>query len=200
MATKLTRAERLSKFGNLIDRIYRNTVPLLIIEAVLFTVVAIFLMAWPVAILNAMTFVMGGVFIILGLYRISMVFVSNIGFGIGALDVFSGFVTMILGIVFCVYPRGATLGMIYVFLVMFLLIALRMLFFAMNMIRIGFEHYWIDMWGAVGMTVITLILLFLPNLAMGILVWCVAVYLLLYAASDMYMFFKLLRLRRAIKK
>jgi uncharacterized membrane protein HdeD (DUF308 family) len=200
MATKLTRAERLSKFGHLIDNIYRNMVPLLLGEALLFTVVAFFLMMRPIEVLNAMTFVIGGVFIVFGLYRISMVFVSNLGFGIGAFDVFFGFVTMVLGIVFCVYPRGATMGMIYVFIVMFLLIALRMLFFALNMIRIGFEHYWIDMWGAVGMTAISVILLFLPNLAAGILVWCVAIYLLLYAVSDVYMFFKLLRLRRTIEK
>ena len=200
MSKQISRAERIKKFGDLVDRIYRNTVPLLLAEALLFAIVAVFMMVRPVEILNAITFVVGGILIVFGLYRTSMVFVSNLGFGIGAYDVFFGLVTMILGIVFCVYPRGATVGIMYVFIIMFLLVALRMLFFALNMIRAGFEHYWADFGVALGMLVLSLVLLFIPNLAIGVLVWCIAIYLLLYAVADIYMFWKLLRLRRAIRE
>ena len=200
MVKKLNRDERVGKFGNIINRLYRNTAPLLLAEALVFGVVAFLMMANPVGILNAIAFIIGGGLIVFGLYRVSMVFVSELGFGIGAFDVFFGLVTMILGIVFCVYPHGVALGIIYVFIVMFLLNALRMLFFAINMARVGFGHYMMDLIAAGVMILLSLVLLFLPNLAIGVLVWFVAIYLLLYAAFDVYMFIKLFRLRRAVRK
>lgn len=197
--TKLSRSERVKKFGNLINKIYHNTAPLLLVEALVFGLVAILMMLNPVEIVNTMAFVVGAGLIVFGLYRLSMVFVSNLGFGVGTFDVFFGLVTMILGFVFCVYPRGAALGIIYVFVIMFLLNALRMLFFAINMARVGFERYMLDLIVAVVMICLSLALLFLPNLAIGVLVWFIAIYLLLYAAADIYMFLKLFRLRRAVR-
>ena len=177
------------------NRIYKNTAPLLIGEAILFIVVAILMMIKPVEIMTAVTFVVGAVLILFGLYRVSMVFASNMGFGIGSFDMFFGLVTLILGIVFCAYPRGATIGMVYVFVVLFLMNALRLLFFSINMARLGFGQYKIDLIGAVVMILLSVVLLFLSNLAIGVLIWFLAVYLLLYAVADVYMFVKLLRLR-----
>ena len=198
--TKLSRDERVEKFGNLINKIYHNTAPLLVVEALVFGLVAILMMLNPVEIVNTMAFVIGVGLIVFGLYRLSMVFVSNLGFSVGTFDVFFGLVTMILGIVFCVYPRGVALGIIYVFIIMFLLNAFRMLFFAINMARVGFERYMLDLIAAIVMICLSLILLFLPNLAIGVLVWFIAIYLLLYAAADIYMFLKLFRLRRAVRE
>lgn len=196
---EFNRDKRMERFGALIGKIYRNTAPLLLAEAAVFCGVAILMMIKPVEILNAITFVIGGGLVLFGLYRTSMVFVSNLGFGVGTFDVFFGLVTMILGIVFCVYPQNAALGIIYVFIVMFMLNALRMLFFAINMARIGFEHYLFDLILGGIMVCLSAVLLFLPNLAIGILVWFIAIYLLLYAAADVYMFMKLFRLRRMLR-
>jgi uncharacterized membrane protein HdeD (DUF308 family) len=85
--------------------------------------------------------------------------------------------------------------MVYVFVVLFLMNALRLLFFSINMARLGFGQYKIDLIGAVVMILLSVVLLFLPNLAIGVLIWFLAVYLLLYAVADVYMFVKLLRLR-----
>lgn len=189
------RESRIRKGALLVNRIYKNTAPLLIGEAILFIVVAILMMVKPVEIMTAVTFVVGAVLILFGLYRVSMVFASNMGFGIGSFDMFFGLVTLILGIVFCAYPRGATIGMVYVFVVLFLMNALRLLFFSINMARLGFGQYKIDLIGAVVMILLSVVLLFLPNLAIGVLIWFLAVYLLLYAVADVYMFVKLLRLR-----
>lgn len=199
MKIKLSQADRVKKFGDLINRIYHNTAPLLVGEALVFTIVAILMMLNPSSFLSAITFIIGGVLILFGLYRLSMVFVSNLGFGVGAFDVFFGLVTMILGIIFCVYPNGATLGIIYVFIVMFFLNALKMLFFAINMRRVGFEHHFTDLVAAVVMVCLSLLLLFIPNLAIGVLAWCLAIYMLLYAVADVHMFLKLFRLRRMMR-
>ena len=153
----------------------------------------------PVEILSAVTFVIGGVLVLFGLYRVSMVFVSNLGLGVGSFDVFFGLVTLILGVVFLVYPRDAMIGIIYVFVVLFLLNALRMLFFAINMARIGFGHYIIDILVSILMICLSVVLLFIPNVAVGIMVFFLAVILALYAAADVYMFVKLYRLRRDMR-
>lgn len=192
---KQPKQSRTRKGALIVNRIYKNTAPLLVGEAILFTVVAILMMIRPIEIMTAVTFIIGGVLILFGLYRVSMVFAYNSGFGIGSFDVFFGLVTLILGIVFCVYPRGATIGVVYVFVVLFLMNALRLLFFSINMARLGFGQYMIDLIGAIVMIVLSVVLVFLPNLAIGVLVWFLAIYLLLYAAADVYMFIKLLRLR-----
>lgn len=194
-AKKQKKESKVRKGALIVNRVYKNTAPLLIGEAILFVVVAILMMVKPVEIMTAVTFVVGAVLILFGLYRVSMVFASNMGIGIGSFDMFFGLVTLVLGIVFCAYPRGATIGMVYVFVVLFLMNALRLLFFSINMARLGFGQYKVDLIGAVVMILLSVVLIFLPNLAIGVLVWFLAVYLLLYAAADIYMFVKLLRLR-----
>ena len=192
--------DKKSNLVRLVDQVYRNTAPLLVGEALLFVVVAVLMMIKPVEILTAVTFVVGAVLVLFGLYRVSMVFVSNQGFTAGTFDVFFGLVTFVLGVVFCVYPHSAGIGVVYIFVVLFMLNALRMLFFSLNMARVGFEHYVIDIVVSIALILLSVILLFMPNLATGVLIWFLAIYMILYAAADVYMFVKLLRLRRTIRK
>ena len=191
---------KIGKFGALINKIYQNTAPLLLGEAALFVIMAVLMIIKPVEILSAVTFVVGGVLVLFGLYRVSMVFVSNLGLGVGSFDAFFGLVTMILGIVFLAYPNGAALGVIYVFVVLFLLNSLRLLFFAVNMVRMQYGHYIVDLVGAIVMVCLSVVLLFLPGAAIGIVMFFLALYLLLYAVADVYMFWKLLCLRRDVRK
>ena len=183
----------------LANRVYRNTAPLLLGEALLFVAVAVLLLIRPVEMLSAITFVVGVGLVLFGLYRTSMVFVSNQGFTAGTFDVFFGLVTFVLGVVFCIYPHGATVGVIYIFVVLFMLNALRMLFFSINMARVGFRHSRADIVVSIVFLILSALLLFMPNLAIGVLVWFLAAYMLLYAAADVYMFVKLLRLRRTVR-
>ncbi len=190
---------RREKIGEVIKRIYRNTAPLLVGEAILFTIVGILMLVRPIEFLGMLTFIIGAVLVVFGLYRVSMVFVSNLGVSIGAYDVFFGLVTLILGVVFCVYPHDAAVGLIYVFAVLFLLNALRMLFFAINMLRIGFGYYRVDLIASIIMLVLSGGLLVFPEIAGAIMVVCLAIYLFVYAAIDVYMFLKLLNLHHQIR-
>lgn len=199
MATKTRIKKKSVKVGELIDRLYRNTAPLLVGEALVFATVGILMMTHPIQVMNALTFVVGVALVIFGLYRVSMVFVSELGFSIGTFDVFFGLVTMILGIVFCVYPHGAAVSVIYVFVVLFFLNALRLLLFAINMARMGLRRYWIELAVSVLMILLSVWLFFAPNLAIGVLVWYLAICLLIYAAADIHMFIRLLWLRHRIK-
>lgn len=183
----------------LAKRVYRHTAPLLLGEAILFIAVAVLMMIKPVEILSAVTFIVGAVLVLFGLYRVSMVFVSTQGLTAGTFDVFFGLVTFVLGVVFCIYPYGATVGVIYIFIVMFLMNALRLLFFAVNVARARIGNHTADVLVAIGLVILALSLLFMPNLAIGVLVWFLAIYLLLYAGADIYMFMRLVQLKREIR-
>ena len=105
--TKKTKIrDKKQELTRLADRVYRNTVPLLLTEAALFAIIGLVMMIKPVDVLTAITFVVGAVLVLLGLYRVSMVFVSNQGITAGTFDVFFGLVTFILGVVFCIFPHG----------------------------------------------------------------------------------------------
>ena len=190
---------RREKIGEVIKRIYRNTAPLLVGEAILFTVAGILMLVRPIEFLSVLTFIIGAALVVFGLYRVSMVFVSTQGFTAGTFDVFFGLVTFILGVIFCIYPYGATVGVIYIFIVMFLMNALRLLFFALNVARARIGHHIADIVVSGVLVLLALTLLFMPNLAIGMLVWFLAIYLLLYAAADIYMFMRLRQIKRMIR-
>ncbi len=183
----------------LAKRVYRHTAPLLLGEAILFITVALLMMIKPVEFLSAVTFIVGAVLVIFGLYRTSMVFVSTQGLTAGTFDVFFGLVTFVLGVIFCIYPYGATVGVIYIFIVMFLMNALRLLFFAVNVARAHIGNHIADVVVSGVLVLLALSLLFMPNLAMGVLVWFLAIYLMLYAAADIYMFLRLRHIKRLIR-
>ena len=199
MQTGFVPGSRRQKIGEVVKKIYRNTAPLLVGEAILFTVAGILMLVQPIEFLSVITFVIGAVLVVFGLYRVSMVFVSNLGFSVGTYDVVFGLVTLVLGVVFCVYPHGATIGLMYVFVVLFMLNALRMLIFAVNMVRIGFGYYIVDLFIGGFMLVLSIVLLLFPMLFGGFLVACLAVYLFICAAIDVYMFLKLLNLHHQIR-
>jgi len=184
---------------NTIERIFGHALPGMIGEAVVFIFVAIIMMIYPNEILTATTLVIGGFLIVFGLYRVAASFVSSRKTGFGALDVFLGLVSMVLGIVFCIYPTGIAMGVVYVFIVLFLLNALRLLFFAVNLARARFGNYKRDLIFAGILVFVAFILLVLPNLATGVLVWLLALYLLLFGVADIYMFIKLLRIKRGLQ-
>lgn len=183
----------------LAKRVYRHTAPLLLGEALLFITIAVLMMIKPVEFLSAITFIVGAVLVVFGLYRTSMVFVSTQGLTAGTFDVFFGLVTFVLGIIFCIYPYGATVGVIYIFVVMFLMNALRLMFFALNVARARIGRHITDILVASGLVVLAVSLLFMPNLAIGVLVWFLAIYLLLYAGADIYMFLRLRQIKRMIR-
>lgn len=188
------------KVADFINRVYKNSAPLLIGEAVLFLVSGLLMMFNPIEFLSSVTFIIGGVLILFGLYRVGRAFISSHGAGVWTFDVFLGLLGIVLGIVFCVYPYAATIGVMYIFVVLFLMNALRLMFFSINMLRMRFGHYWIDFFVSLGLILLAVTLLLLPNLAIGVLVWVLAVYLLMYAAADVYMFVKLSKIKRSVVK
>lgn len=181
-----------------VQRVYERSAPLLIVEAIVLVVAGVIMLWKPVDVLGVMTFVLGGVFILLGLYRTIAGFVVARGVGGGWLDVVFGLLGIGVGALFCVYPIGSMVSFVYVFVVLFLFKALRNLVFAINMTRVRFGHWGFNLIMSVILVALAMILLFYPMAwAIAVVVY-LAIILLVCAAMDVYMFIKFRRLKSLV--
>lgn len=192
---KITKQERSKK---MVNGIFKNVLPLLFVEASVFIVAALMMIFNPSGMLMAATFVVGAFLVVFGLYRIGLSFVDSEKKLSGSVDSFLGILSVVLGIIFCVFPHGVAIGVVYVFVVLFLLNALRLLFFSINLARVKYGNYVFDLVFSGVLVLVASVLLLLPGLAGGVLVFLLAAYLLIYALADIYMFVKLARLKRAV--
>ncbi len=181
-----------------VQRLYNRSAPLLICEALLFGFAAAMIIIRPVAILTALTFVIGIGLILFGLYRMIAGFVVSHNIGGGWLDVLFGLVNIVLGVLFCVYPVGSMISLVYIFVILFLFKALRALIFAINMVRAKFGHYVFDLIMAIILVGLAVFLLFDPVAGAVAMIYYLAISLVLYAAADIYMYIDLHKLKKEI--
>lgn len=198
--TKTVKAKRTKKnpVAASVKRLYNKSAPLLICEAILFALASGLILFKPVAVLTALTFVIGVGLIIFGLYRTIAGFVVSRNIGGGWIDVLFGLINIILGVLFCIYPVGSMISVVYIFVVLFLFKALRALVFAINMARAKFGHYVFDLIMAIILVGLAVLLLFYPVAGAVALIYYLAATLLLYAAADIYMYIELLRLKKQV--
>lgn len=183
-----------------IQNIYNSSAPLLICEAVLLGVAAVLMVFRPIAMLTMMTFIVGVALILFGLYRTVAGFTVARSAGAGSLDVIFGLINVVLGVLFCAFPTGSFLGIVYVFIALFLFKAIKALVFAINMARARVGHYVLDIIVAVLLIILAIALMFFPLVGAITLIYCMALALLLYAAADIYMFIELSHLKRRVLK
>lgn len=181
-----------------VERMYNRSAPLLIAEAILFAVASVFMLMRPVAILTALTFVIGAALIVFGLYRTVAGFVVSRQIGGGWMDVLFGLVNILLGVVFCAYPVGSVISVVYIFVIMFLLKALHALVFAINMARAKFGHYVFDLIMALILVALAILLLVYPVAGAIAVVYYLAATLAFYAIANIYMYIELRRLKRVL--
>ena len=192
------RQARVNPIAASVKRLYNKSAPLLICEALLFGIAAILMVVKPVAILTALTLVIGIALILFGLYRTIAGFVVSRDVGGGWVDVLFGLVNIVLGVLFCIYPVGSIISLIYIFIVLFLFKSLRALIFSVNMIRAKFGHYWFDLIMSVILIALAIFLMVYPMAGAVVMVYYLAAVLLLYAAADVYMYIEILRLKKLI--
>lgn len=190
------RQARVNPIAASVKRLYNKSAPLLICEALLFGIAAILMVVKPVAILTALTLVIGIALILFGLYRTIAGFVVSRDVGGGWVDVLFGLVNIVLGVLFCIYPVGSIISLIYIFIVLFLFKSLRALIFSVNMIRAKFGHYWFDLIMSVILIALAIFLMVYPMAGAVVMVYYLAAVLLLYAAADVYMYIEILRLKK----
>lgn len=187
-----------SRVKSAIKRLYNKSAPLLLCEAILFGAVAIFMVIKPIEFMTLLTIIIGVALILFGLYRTIAGFVMSRGIGGGWFDVLFGLVNVVLGFLFCIYPVGSMISLTYVFVVLFFFKAIRVLIFAINMVRAKFGHYWFDLIMALLLLGLAILLMFFPMAVAVAGAYYLAVALLLYAAADIYMYIELLRLKRLV--
>ena len=190
------RQARVNPIAASVKRLYNKSAPLLICEALLFGIAAILMVVKPVAILTALTLVIGIALVLFGLYRTIAGFVVSRDVGGGWVDVLFGLVNIVLGVLFCIYPVGSIISLIYIFIVLFLFKSLRALIFSVNMIRAKFGHYWFDLIMSVILIALAIFLMVYPMAGAVVMVYYLAAVLLLYAAVDVYMYIEILRLKK----
>ena len=181
-----------------VEKLYNKSAPLLIAEALLLGIIAIFMAFKPLAVLTTLMFVLGCGLILFGLYRAIAGFVAARPYGGGWVDVIFGLVNVVLGVLFLVYPAGSMIALLYVFLVLFLFKALRALIFAINMARARFGHWVFDLIVALALCALAIALLFWPLTGAVAVVYWLAITMLFYAAADVYMFIELRQLKKSV--
>lgn len=181
-----------------VKRLYNKSAPLLICEALLFGVAAILMVVRPVAILTALTLVIGIALVLFGLYRTIAGFVVSRDAGGGWFDVIFGLLTVVLGVLFCIYPVGSITALVYIFVILFMLRALLSLIFSINMIRAKFGNYWFDLIMSIILIALAIFLMVYPMAGVVVMIYYLAITLLLYAAADVYMYIEILRLKRLV--
>lgn len=182
-----------------VQRLYARSAPLLIAESMLFLIVGAVMLWKPVGVLTVMTFILGGALILFGLYRMVAGFVGSRGYGGGWLDVLFGLIGVGVGVLFCAYPLGSMVSLVYVFIVLFLFKAIRALVFAINMARMRFGHWVLNLFVAIIFVGLSALLLLYPMAGAAVVVVYVAIMLLAYSFADLYMFVQLRRLKRVVE-
>ncbi len=181
-----------------IERLYNKSAPLLLGEALLLGVIAIFMAFKPLVVLGTLIFVLGCGLILFGLYRAIAGFVVVRPYGGGWIDVLFGVLNVVLGVLFLVFPAGSIVALMYLFLFLFLFKAIQALVFAINMARARFGHWMFDLVVALGLCVLAVSLLFWPMAGAVAIVYWLAVTMLVYAAADVYMFVELRHLKNEV--
>lgn len=182
-----------------VGRIYQHSAPLLICEALLFLVTGGIVLFWPVTILTILTFVIGVGLVLFGLYRTIGGFFISRNMGGGWLDVIFGLTNIVLGVLFCIYPVSSLIGVVYIFVVLFLFKSLRSLVFAINMFRARFGHYIFNLIMTLILTGVAVALLFYPMAGAIAVAYYLGIALILYAIFDVYTYIELYKLKRHIE-
>ena len=201
--TKAVRAKRVKKEPRnpvvaSINRMYAKGAPLLIGEALLFIVSAIVLFVRPVLVLTIFTYIIGLALLIFGMYRMVAGFImSNDNRG-GGIDVAFGLINIVLGMLFVVYPAGSLVSVAYIFVVLFFFKALRILIFAINLVRARFGHYMIALFAGLVLFTLAIALFFFPLGTFIAMTYYLAALLIVYAIADIYMFVELSKLKQIV--
>ena len=180
-------------------RLYTKSTNFLIGEAVVFALVGLMLLFSPVRFLNGIMMVLGGALVIFGAFRMLSGIKATREYGGGRMDILFGIMNMVIGALFFAYPTGAVVGIMYIFILLFLVNAIRTFVFAINMVRMRFGHYVFNLFVAILTLVLAIALLFYPLAGAVVAVMMIGVMLLIYSCVDLYMFMQLRQLKKKIE-
>jgi uncharacterized membrane protein HdeD (DUF308 family) len=177
-----------------IQRLYNKSAPMLLLEAVLFAVFGAFMLIQPVGFLSVMVTVFAVVLMLIGFYRVVSGLVASQEYGGGWMDVLFGLFDIIIGVLFFAYPIGSVIGMMYLFVILFIVQSVHSLIFAINITRARWGNYVLNLILSLGLLGVAVSLLFFPLAGAVLGVMILAILLIVYAIADLYMFIQIYRL------
>jgi len=202
-SVKTVRAKRVRKSPRdpivaSVNNMYRNGAPLLLGESLLFVAAAAILFIKPMLVLTIFTYIIGAALLVFGMYRMITGFVASNNNRGGGIDVVFGLINIVLGILFIVYPSGSLVSVAYIFVVLFFFKALRVLAFAINLVRARFGHYMVMLGVGLVLFGLAIALFFFPLGTFIAMTYYLAALLVIYAVADIYMFIELSKLRNLV--
>jgi uncharacterized membrane protein HdeD (DUF308 family) len=177
-----------------IQRLYNKSAPMLLFEAVLFAVFGAFMLIQPVGFLSVMVTVFAVLLMLIGFFRVISGLVASQEYGGGWMDVLFGLFNIIIGVLFFAYPIGSVIGMMYLFVILFIVQSVHSLIFAINITRARWGHYVLNLILSLGLLGVAVSLLFFPLAGAVLGVMILAILLIVYAIADLYMFIQIYRL------
>jgi uncharacterized membrane protein HdeD (DUF308 family) len=131
---------------------------------------------------------------LIGFFRVISGFVASQEYGGGWMDVLFGLFNIIIGVLFFAYPIGSVIGMMYLFVVLFIVQSVHSLIFAINITRARWGHYVLNLILSLGLLGVAVSLLFFPLAGAVLGVMILAILLIVYAIADLYIFIQIYRL------
>ena len=177
-----------------LQRLYNKSAPMLLFEAVLFAVFGVFMLIQPVGFLSVIVTLFAIVLMLIGFYRVVSGLVASQEYGGGWLDVLFGLFNIIIGVLFFAYPIGSVIGIMYLFVILFIVQSVHSVIFAINLTRARLGHYVLNLILSLVLLGVAISLLFFPLAGAVLGVVIMAILLIVYAIADFYMFIQIYRL------
>lgn len=180
-------------------RLYTKSTHVLLGEALVFALIGVLLLFSPVGFLTGIMMVLGGALALFGVFRMISGIMATREYGGGAMDILFGIMNLVIGLLFFAYPTGSLVGIMYIFIVLFLFQAIRTFIFAINMVRLRFGHYIFNLFIAILTLVLAIALMFYPLAGAVVAIMMLGAILLIYACVNVYMFWQLRQLKKKIE-
>lgn len=182
-----------------IEKLYNKSAPLLMFEGLLFIVAALLIFFRPIPILATLTWVFGVILALFGVYQTILGLLGGQSTFNGRWgNVLFGLINVALGAIFVIWPAGSIITVVYLFVILFFVKAIKALLISIQLWKYKFGSYMIDMVISVAMLVLAALMLFFPRFGAVTVMYYLGITLLLYAIADFKMYSELCKLKKLV--
>lgn len=182
-----------------IEKLYNKSAPLLMFEGLLFIVAALLIFFRPIPILATLTWVFGVILALFGVYQTILGLLGGQSTFNGRwANVLFGLINVALGAIFVIWPAGSIITVVYLFVILFFVKAIKALLISIQLWKYKFGSYMIDMVISVAMLVLAALMLFFPRFGAVTVMYYLGISLLLYAVADFKMYSELRKLKKLV--
>ena len=197
----MPKAKKSKKTGlKIFDKFHKKTESFLLMESILFGLAALLIFIKPITILTSLAFIFGIFLAIIGLYQISSGFKSNNkNNSANNLTIAFGIMNLVLGLVFLLQPSGALYTIIYVFAILFFIKSIKFFIFSLKLYKAKSGKHLIDIIISGIMLLLSVVVLFFPEISLVTFMYYIGFMFLVYAVSDARMYAAFMKIKNKEK-